>query len=189
MNANDITPKTNARLNRIRTICRSLKIMLLLYVGCVFVFLPRYFHFIHKTSEGYWTIFYGTYKTLAEVPWIEKSLALFCVGMLLAAIATGYQLLGIYERGIIFSARNVQLLRRIGLLVASYGVVTVLGGTLFLIWGNWIQSANGYLFKTLAFDFFAMLSSPWVIGGMCMIVLSLIMDEGRKIQEEQELTV
>jgi hypothetical protein len=35
----------------------------------------------------------------------------------------------------------------------------------------------------------AFLSSPWIIGGLFVVVISRIMDEGRKIQEEQELTV
>jgi len=188
MNATAIAPKSaNPRLNRIKTICRTLKIMLLLYVGCMTLFLPSYFHFAHKTSEGYWTIFSRTYATLAEVSWIEKSLALLCVGALLAAMVTGYQLLGLYERGIIFSARNVQLLRRIGWLAASYGALEVFSGTLIFI-----HVANVSLvivLKTLVLDFFVILSSSWVIGGLCVIVLAHIMDEGRKIQEEQELTV
>ena len=33
------------------------------------------------------------------------------------------------------------------------------------------------------------LSSPWILGGLFIVVISRIMDEGRKIQEEQELTV
>ena len=184
------TNETNSvRLKRIQAICRSLKIMLLLYMGFVIGFLPSVFHFFHKTPESYWAIFGRTYATLAEVPWQEKLLVALCLGILFVAVVTGYQLLNLYQRGVIFSARNVQLLQRIGLLAASYGVVTILGGTLYLVWGNWIHSANGDLFNVLAFDFFALLSSPWVIGGVCLLVLSLIMDEGRKIQEEQELTV
>jgi len=42
----------------------------------------------------------------------------------------------------------------------------------------------------LLWDFIGYLvHSPWVMGGIFMIVVSHIMDEGRKIQEEQELTI
>ena len=184
------TSETNSvRLKRIQAICRSLKIMLMLYVGCVIGFLPSVFHFFHKTPESYWAIFGRTYATLAEVPWQEKLLVALCLGILFVAVVTGYQLLNLYQRGVIFSDKNVQLFRRIGWLTASYGTVTILGDALFLVWGNWIHSAYGHLFGALAYGFFALLSSPWVVGGVCVLVLSLIMDEGRKIQEEQELTV
>ena len=184
------TNETNSvRLKRIQAICRSLKIMLLLYMGFVIGFLPSVFHFFHKTPESYWAIFGRTYATLAEVPWQEKLLVALCLGILFVAVVTGYQLLNLYQRGVIFSDKNVQLLRRIGWLTASYGTVTILGDALFLVWGNWIHSAYGHLFGALAYGFFALLSSPWVVGGVCVLVLSLIMDEGRKIQEEQELTV
>ena len=152
-------------------------------------FLPGAFRFVHQAPENYWMVFGRTYATLAEIPWLEKSLALLCAGMFLAAIATSYQLLGLYERGVIFSAKNVQLLRRIGFFIVGYGVLAILGQTLVLAWGHWMGTTSGPLLNLLAFDFFALLGSPWVLGGICVMVLALIMDEGRKIQEEQELTV
>jgi Protein of unknown function (DUF2975) len=189
MNANEISPKPKARLSRIKNTSRSLKVMLLLYLSCL---VPGIFRLIHQTPDG-WTMFAGTYATFAEIPWYEKSLALLCVGIFIGTILAGYQLLGLYERGIIFSTRNVRLLRRIGWLAISYDVLMVLGRTLIFTWRHWIGASSGYFLgcflNGLAFDFFALLSSPWIIGGFFVVIISHIMGEGCKLQEEQELTV
>jgi hypothetical protein len=98
-------------------------------------------------------------------------------GLNLLAAATFYRLLNLYEKGIIFSAANVRLLGRIGHLGFSYGLLNVCGPVII----------SG---KLIIPDFLvAAASSPWVIGGLFVVVISHIMDEGRKIQEEQELTV
>jgi Protein of unknown function (DUF2975) len=190
MNTNLIASTTsNVRLKRIKNSSRSLKVMLLLYLGCLVASQPYFFQFIHKTRDG-WTMFAGTYATFAEIPWCEKSLAFLSVGIFIGAILTGYQLLGLYEQGIIFSARNVRLLRRIGLLAISYGVLAGFGRTLVFAWYHYIGSSpSGYFLTGVACDFFALLSSPWIIGGFFVVVISYIMGEGRKLQEEQELTV
>jgi hypothetical protein len=36
---------------------------------------------------------------------------------------------------------------------------------------------------------FAILGSPWIVGGLFGIMISFIMGEGCKMREEQELTV
>ena len=186
MNTNEISAKTNSRLKRIKTICRSLKIMVLLYFGCFGVFYP----IISKTpQDGYWRIFNGSYANFADVPHVVKLMALLGIGICLAVLITGYQLLSLYEKGIIFSGRNIRLLRWIGFLTGSYGLLVVIGPTLIWAWNYWIGVASGIPLNILAINFFALLSSPWVIGGLGVIVLSHIIDEGRKIQEEQELTV
>jgi hypothetical protein len=187
MNANEITPKTNPRFKRIKNISRSLKVMLLLYLGWWIVITPGS-EFISKTPDG-WSIFYSNYATFAEIPWYVKTLALFCVGIYVATILTGYQLLGLYERGIIFSIGNVRLLRRIGLLATSYGALVILGGTMIFAWRLWDGTASGNIVNHLTFDLIALLISPWIIGGFFVVVIAHIMGEGCKLQEEQELTV
>ena len=185
----NVNKPNNARLNRIKTICRSLKIMLLLYLGGLVVFLPGRFWFIHQTLDG-WRVFNDDYSTFAEIPWYAKSLALLCVGIFLAVVFTVYQLMNLYERGVIFSEGNVRLLRRIGWLAASYGALGPLSGTLIFAWHqNLMGTKFGNMLTALSFDLFGVLSSPWVIGGLFVIMISHIMGEGCKLQEEQELTV
>jgi hypothetical protein len=187
MNANI---SNNARLNRIKIICRTLKVMLWLYLACMVVFMPGFLRFAATLQEGHWTwtVFGRTYASFTEVPWLDKSVALVCVAMMLAAIFTGYRLLGLYERGVIFAAENVRLLRRIGALALSYGLLAVLGGNL-IEGARILVGTSGISARLLLFDSVGILISPWVIGGVCLLALSYIMDEGRKIQEEQELTV
>jgi hypothetical protein len=189
MNTNLISSDANnVRLKRIRNTSRFLKVMLLIYLGCLVVLQPNVFRFIHKMPDG-WMIFVGTYATFAEIPWYEKSLALLCVEIFIATILTAYQLLGLYERGIIFSTGNVRLLRRIGLLAISYGALMILGPMLVSAWRHWIGTWGGSMLIGLIFDFFALLSSPWILGGIFIMVISHIMGEGCKMREEQELTV
>jgi len=183
MNANEISPKVNARLNRIKIISWALKVLLLLFFlsfGCV--------PFVRKTPDGFWEVVLGTYRTFSDAPLVAKLIVGLGIGVVLAAIITGYQLLNLYQKGIIFSAKNVQLLGRIGFLAFGYGLLGTAGSSLIATWNNWVNE-SGLMVNSVLWGVTALLSSPWIIGGLFLVVISYIMDEGRKIQEEQELTV
>jgi hypothetical protein len=184
MNANEISPKANARLKRIKIASRILKVLFLLYFACAGYFLP----FVHKMPDGVWLVPGGAYATIQDIPLISKLVIGLGAGLILAATITCYQLLSLYEKGIIFSARNVQLLGRVGCLALGYGLLKAWGPALFSAWHQWINSTS-LLSNSFLWGFYGLLSSPWIIGGLFLIVVSRIMDEGRKIQEEQELTV
>jgi hypothetical protein len=184
MNANEICPKASTRLNRIKKISRVLKVLFLLYFVCAGYFFP----FVYRVPEGFWFVVCGTYATFSDSPMGAKLIVVLAVGVFFAAVITGYQLLNLYEKGIIFSARNVQLLGRIGYLALGYGLLTAWGPALISAWYAWINSSVSLLNPVL-WGMTAFLSSPWIIGGLFVVVISRIMDEGRKIQEEQELTV
>ena len=79
-----------------------------------------------------------------------------------------FALFGLYRRGILFSARNVRHIRSLG----YYLIV------------NW---AIDYQMQGALRDMD--LSTNSLLIGPLIIFVSWIMDEGRKIQEEQELTV
>jgi Protein of unknown function (DUF2975) len=188
MNANEISPKANARLNRIRIVSRVLKALLLLYFIIPFSYFAYFRPFLHKTQDGSWTTVWGTYATFSDIPLITKLIIGLAVGLVLAAVVACYQLLCLYEKGIIFSARNVRLLGRIGYLALSYKSLGIVGNLLMSAWNGWIGS---FPFHPILIwgDVYRFAISPLVIGGIFLIVVSRIMDEGRKIQEEQELTV
>ena len=79
-----------------------------------------------------------------------------------------FSLFGLYRRGILFSAKNIQHIRSLGYyLIGDWGLDSQLQSTV-----RDVQLS----------------STPFFIG-MLIIFVSWIMDEGRKIQEEQELTV
>jgi hypothetical protein len=182
MNANEITSKANARLRRIKVICRVLKILFLFFLAC-----RAYVPFVRKMPDGYWIVC-GTYATFAEVPLVAKLIVGLGIGVLLMTVITGYQLLNLYEKEIIFSARNVRLLGRIGWLVFGYGLLGVSGQALFSTWHAYVGVA-GSLPNAVLRGVHAFLGSPWIVGGLFLVMISHIMDEGRKVQEEQELTV
>ena len=96
------------------------------------------------------------------------ALALVKTGLDFAAMAVLFALFNLYWRGILFSARNVLYIR-------FQGYYLILG---FIV-DYQIQSR----FHDMA------LSTTSLFVGFLIIFIAWIMDEGRKIQEEQELTV
>jgi hypothetical protein len=189
MNANEISPKANARLSRIKKISRVLKILFLLYIPLYFA-LGGNLPFVRGMPDGF-GIVWGTYATFSDAPLIAKLIVGVGTVLILAAITTCYQLSNLYEKGIIFSARNVRLLGRIGYLAFSYGLLKVWGPVLISTWYSWIGASGSSLNSAFSalLGIHEFLSSPWIIGGLFVVVIAHIMDEGRKIQEEQELTV
>jgi Protein of unknown function (DUF2975) len=96
--------------------------------------------------------------------------------VLLAAIAF-YRLLCLYEQGIIFSAANVAHIRRLGQLALLYGIFRPCLA---------VFTKHAIYFPALPIN---ILLSPWLVIGCLIIIVAWIMDEGRKTQEEQALTV
>ena len=189
MNANEIAPKVNiGRLNRIKTASRVLKVLLLLYFLCL-GYLGWFFPFVQRMPDGRWWVSGAFTDTLSEAPLDAMLMVLLGIGVLVAAVVTCYQLLSLYEKGIIFSARNVQLLGRIGLLAVSFGLLRACGPALIEALHQWTDTMSSSPLNSLLLTVCWLLSSEWIIGGLFLVLVSRIMDEGRKIQEEQELTV
>ena len=92
---------------------------------------------------------------------VKMGLGFFCAGVML-------RLFRLYGRGILFSAKNVNCIR-------------------FLGWWLIIDWVIDYQMQGLLRDMD--LSTTPAIVGLMIIFVAWIMDEGRKIQEEQELTV
>ena len=182
MSAKESLSSRTLHLNRIKIFSRILKVLLLFYLLYSMSYLP----FVHRTVDGlYYQVVWGVYEKISQAPIIALIIVLLGVGLFLTAVISGYQLLTLYEKGIVFSARNVQLLRRIGYLACGYGLLAVWGPVLVSSWhsyifGGWVISYRWFM---------PLLRSPCLIGGLFVVVVSHIMDEGRKIQEEQELTV
>ena len=104
----------------------------------------------------------GDMPTTILALWVVKSgLGLFCEGVML-------RLFRLYGRGILFSAKNVTCIR-------------------FLGWWLMIDWVIDYQMQGMLKDM--NLSSTPLFVGFLIIFIAWIMDEGRKIQEEQALTV
>lgn len=90
-----------------------------------------------------------------------------------------------YARGDLFSPKIVSCIRQIGWVGILKGVM---GGTSMFLIMLWRPSpASISLAMAAPMSFLTMLLS--IVPGIALICVAWVMDEGRKIQEEQELTV
>ena len=177
MNANEIFPKaihpgvTTPRLARIKRLSRFLKVVFLIYFVVFGLLLVA--GNIKKPIRLGDQAFMSLSVIPAELKVYES---LRCALFLLAAVAL-YRLLDLYEKGVIFSAENVSQIRRLGILAMGYALLKACLP---------IFEEHGITFPSFPINF---LFSPWFIVGCLAIIIAWVMDEGRKNQEEQELTV
>jgi hypothetical protein len=166
MNTPKLNPADSARLHRIQKTSRLLQSGFLIYFGLVPLVLVAV---QAQTPEGF--------HPLAAVPAALKIYTgLRCAVYLLAAVAFS-RLLELYEKGIIFDGQNVAHIHRLGTLAIFYGALTACRP---------IFETGRIEFPTLPLN---VLCSPWLIMGCFLLIIAWVMDEGRKIREEQELTV
>jgi hypothetical protein len=170
MNANAIAPKAGTRLGRIRKASRILRVLI---GACLVLGIP------HDVAQylGWWPLPGGrkilispqqVYASASEIPGAILALGLLRLGLLAFCLVVLYKLFRLYELGILFSARNVRYVR-------------LFGYYLFIDW--------------IVLDQLETLTPPMALScnqlfiGLMIIFVAWILDEGRKIQEEQELTV
>ena len=114
------------------------------------------------------------------------------------------QLFHYYGRGLIFAAETIRCIKILGLLFITGWLITT---TLHFFpvvaeqlhrqipvspEGGWKvvdTSAHFYRMGFFSFDFGTGINFGQLMLGMMIVLIAWIMDEGRKIQEEQELTV
>ena len=172
MNATVIAPKIkNARLNRIHIASLIFRVLngigfLLIVYGVPAIWLgwpppyPGTFKIV--ISENH------IYTSFADMPQAVLALWLVKMGLLMACMAVFDRLFRLYGKGILFSARNITYIR-------FQGYYLIL---------DWVVD---YQMQGALHDM--ALSTTQLYIGFLIIFIAWIMDEGRKIQEEQELTV
>ena len=177
MNANEISPKANARLNRIKLIARILKIFVAVYTLTILAtlvgvtlglvsFLPDNFQIRVSPHHSYgWSA--NVSNGMIDAPVIKLALYLF-YGFIL------FKLLTLYETGKLFTLKNVFYIRILGYAVLIEWVIDYIANNFFNSIGNK--------------PFIDFTCFPPLLA-LTVIFVSWVMDEGRKIQEEQELTV
>jgi Protein of unknown function (DUF2975) len=184
VNATEISPKTNVRLNRIKIVSRIAK-----YVFWTFFLF----------SIGLNLFIFGNGHILKAI----GKLAPIIIGSQIILAAWYWKLarlFRLYERGLIFTSETIQCIKILGILcVAGWllGLVTCLLGSLrpsgitsesvFTI----TRGASTHTFHTgfFSFDFGTGIDFGLLSAGIVIVLVAWIMDEGRKIREEQELTV
>lgn len=162
-------------MKRLRTMSQIIKALLLIYVfasGLIAVLL--------HTSSDSWRVFDMPFSKYSDIPAGLKVLYASATGVFLLAVIFFYRLLNLYETGTVFSLANVRHYKRLGLLAVGYGLLRACAPAVR-------QDLD--VFKRFVIVLFEATSSPWIIGGLFVVMISLIMEEACKIREEQELTV
>jgi hypothetical protein len=175
MNTNENSPKAGPRLKRIQKAGSVLK--------TVFFILALFFTLTTLLCGA------GFISIMGRQSFGELSRTILAAGANLS-FAVGawfcYQLFALYSRGNLFTPEIVRLLRRIGCLYFLLMLVRFCC-KMFLPGMNddYLETANIGWGRLELVSFLLVSCFP----GFLILFVAWIMDEGRKIQEEQELTV
>jgi hypothetical protein len=182
MKMSEISPKANARLNRIKIASRIAKWSVFVFFFFAVCFLPfSFFSALH-------------FKFLWVLSFIYQ--IVLCVWYWKLA-----QLFRMYERGQIFTAETIRSIKKLGL-ICVIGAIFKSAIRFFpkpqfpppptsLPHGVTITTTgiHGFQIGLFSFDFGTGVDFGLILTGIGIVLIAWIMDEGRKIQEEQELTV
>ena len=191
MNANEISPKANFRMNRIQKVSRCIRLFLLFGIPLfAFVWFPLFlgmanqWHHDHARwvedlryvvllIANYWfgpPTFWDVFDA-HRLPFLIYGL--FWLAVFFFWFCTILKLLGFFEKGILFTAETVRCLQILG---GIYILKFMLQLTLYVL----MFPDSGQVLTVGTSGLFA---------GMLIIFIGWLIDEARKIREEQELTV
>ena len=173
MNANEISPKTSARLNRVKIVSVILQAFLGLYVAalglltasCIHSGMPKNPEGIAPSSLAYFL--HHLFIKPSPMPASTILIEIVRLGLFMCGVIFLSRLFFFFGCGKIFAIENVRCVRWIGLTIVLDA---------FAVFLEALMNRNVFL------------GLQWLVG-LFVVLLSWIADEGRKIQEEQELTV
>jgi hypothetical protein len=173
MNANEISPKLNTRFKRIKIVSRIFRgllgfyvvILILTVVSCLKSGAPKNPEGIAPQSLSYF-LQHLCLKP-SPMPIHAVLLELIRLGLFIYEIILLNRLFIFFGRGKFFAGENVRCLRLFG----------------------WAMVADAFAMFVNALMQHEVILNPSFLTGLFIILISWIADEGRKIQEEQELTV
>jgi hypothetical protein len=171
MNANEISSKINARLNRIKIVSRIFRVLLGLYVALIILMALGYLSGFIPIIPGASQISFSPNQTYTA-PFHIPVRVIVIAAIRSCLIGFGLFLLNrlfvLFERGSFYTAENVRCIKFLGFITAS----------------DWlVKSVLELMAKNISIDF------NELFFGLFIVLIAWVMDEGRKIQEEQELTV
>jgi len=180
MNANEISPKANARLNRIKLVSRIVRYVVLanlIFNVCIF-FVGRH----------------GFYLGLHEIS-IRSYLNILLLGFASFWFWELASLFRLYERGLFFGAEAIRCIKILGILCLC-GWLTMVAlhftGHPVMQFPNLPPGTQVVIVQRdvlFAFNFGTRIDFGPLLVGASVVVAAWIMDEARKLQEEQDLTV
>jgi hypothetical protein len=202
MNANEISPKANVRMNRIKIVSRIAKFVMLSVLGfyCWLILIVQL-----KQTGSVWFQLLADVSTSVPIYVHPVDLCRNLVQNLAPTIifALWYwklaSLFHLYEKGLIFAAKTIRCLKFLGLLCLTGWLFKCVSNLLLELYPlppppphmSWPVTivTHGYRFGFFSFDFGTGIDFGLFLTGVVIVLVAWIMDEGRKIQEEQELTV
>jgi hypothetical protein len=209
MNANEISPKINFRLNRIKVASRIFRWLLNGYVflavfNVVLFVCAAFWNFgIAHGIQDIWHIqpdrVSDFWKSISKIPGLVVGLGIIKISALCGCVFVLNKLFRFYERGLFFASEQVRHLQQLGCLILVNWLIAMFLNSMSEGYTeyrfdfaqlNWIGAFQLFILP-IAKD----MSGNNDIGfmqpviGVLIIFIAWIMDEGRKIQEEQELTV
>jgi hypothetical protein len=171
MNANENPPRAETRMGRIEKASRIIRLLIGLWLGLgVPLTFAIYFGWLPNLPLDAKILVspHQMYASPNEMPTTVWALGLVRIGLCTFCGLVLYHLFRLYERGILFSAKNVRDIRFLGYYLICDWLV--------------IYQLDGLSHKMV-------LSFNQIYIGLLVIFIAWVMDEGRKIQEEQDLTV
>jgi hypothetical protein len=181
MNTNDIIPKASSRLNRIKIASRVFRYVI--WANLIF-------------NVVFWLVFSPTLKNGISLRTVLMTASVLLMFLWFWKLA---QLFRLYENGSIFSGQTIHCIKMLG-------IICVIGWMILLAVrftprldvpvrptraGATVVSVQTFHYRVgfLSFDFGTGIDFGLLFVGGTVILIAWIMDEGRKMQEEQELTV
>ncbi len=200
MNANEMSPKSNPRFNRIKIVSRIFRTLigiiavLMALMSALFVLVSiKYLLDGGQPMPGVLRIGFSPHQCYlfpfhVPLPVFLAGATQFCLaGMGLILLS---RLFLLYERGDFFKTGNIRCFKFLGLIVIGLWLTRMI---LELMAQHNNLNGNGRGEKGLI-----IIIGPYradlamffgLVYGVLIVFIAWIMDEGRKIQEEQELTV
>lgn len=209
MKANDISPNTAVRLKRIEVASRIFRLLLngyvLLALINVTVFVCAIFwNFGAAQGVGFvWHVepdrVSHFWKRVSGIPGFISALGVLKIAVLCCCVFVLNKLFRFYERGRLFAPEQVRYMQQLGCLIVANWVIAVVLNAMspgyaeyqldfaHLNWIGTLSLALSPITKDMIGNNDIGIIQP--VFGALFVFIAWIMDEGRKIQEEQELTV
>ena len=171
MNTNEISPKANFRMNRIQKIGALLRTVF--FIAALLFWILGIIYIVTSILNP--SNFSETWRFLLFAYAVE------CV--------FAYKLFSLYAHGDLFAATAVRYIRWIGIITFVMGFESLFDKFFRLLDTDYFVGCSSV--KGILGLFFGIPLELFLnfIPGFIIIFIAWIMDEGRKIQEEQELTV
>jgi 4-amino-4-deoxy-L-arabinose transferase-like glycosyltransferase len=115
-------------------------------------------------------------KLKPEYLWVKRPLILVLLTIPATFVWLLYRLFGLYSRGVMFGEANVRYIKALGYWMIGAWVISM---PIQLL--QYLQDTERLFFKFNLDGYF--------FGGVLVLLLAWIMEEGKKLQEEQTLTV